>query len=70
MISQEYIKDSLEKMADAKYRDFVSAINPYNGKVYGVRLPLLRKFAKEIVKEGNNVDFLNLPNIDLSLIHI
>lgn len=44
-------------MADAKYRDFVSAINPYNGKVYGVRLPLLRKFAKEIVKEGYNVDF-------------
>lgn len=64
MISQEYIKDSLEKMADAKYRDFVSAINPYNGKVYGVRLPLLRKFAKEIVKEGYNVDFLNLPNVD------
>lgn len=64
MISQEYIKGRLEEMADARYRNFVSAINPYNGKVYGVRLPLLRKFAKDIVKERNNVDFLNFPNVD------
>ena len=64
MITQKFVKDNLEKMADAKYHDFVSAINPYSGVVYGVRLPALRKFAKSIVRNGDVEDFLNLPNTD------
>lgn len=64
MITQKFVKDNLERMADAEYRDFVSAINPYEGLIYGVRLPMLRKFAKDIVKNNDSEDFLNFPNID------
>lgn len=59
------IKSRLFSMADEKYRDFHSKLMPTvpKEKVIGVRVPLLRKFAKEIVKTPEAEKFLsNLPH--------
>lgn len=47
------IKDKLISMADEKYRDFSKALIPDSKPLLGVRLPMLRKMAKEIVKAGD-----------------
>lgn len=47
------IKDKLVSMADEKYRDFSKTLIPDSKLLLGVRLPMLRKMAKEIVKAGD-----------------
>jgi len=59
------IVDDLFKMKDKEYRDFQVKLIP--GKtvdvMIGVRTPDLRKYAKELVKEGKYEDFLkDLPH--------
>ena len=59
------IKDELLDMQEKKYRDFqvklIPSINPNN--VIGIRTPLLRKYAKELVKNNNYSSFLKeLPH--------
>lgn len=39
----------LEELADEKYRTFIAALTPGKDNILGVRIPLLRKLAKEIL---------------------
>ena len=59
------IRKKLFELQDTKYRDFqvklIPTVDPE--KAIGVRTPKLRKFAKELVKEGDVTAFLNeLPH--------
>lgn len=59
------IQKQLFKLQDEKYRDFHSRLMPNIEKerVIGVRMPVLRQFAKELGKTGDLTDFLQeLPH--------
>ena len=53
------ILERLEKEADKNYQKFSSSLLPNINNVLGVRLPILRKLAKEIVKENKFKSFLS-----------
>lgn len=64
MINGEIVK-TLFEFQDEKYRDFQSALTPTENKTefIGVRLPLIRSYAKEIIKSDDISDFLEaLPH--------
>ncbi len=44
------IREQLEELAEEKYRIFTLALTPGKDNILGVRLPVLRKLAKELVK--------------------
>lgn len=44
------IREQIFQLADEKYREFQSGLCPGNDNIVGVRLPLLRKLAKQIAK--------------------
>ena len=44
------IRDQLEELAEEKYRSFSSSLTPGKENILGVRLPLIRKIAKDILK--------------------
>ena len=50
MITAENIKNVLNENVDEKFKDFTSALIPGSRPILGVRVPMLRKFAKEIAK--------------------
>ena len=50
----------LKQNADEKYRKFSSVLVP-NTKMFGVRLPVLRKLAKDISRQDWQYYFLNSP---------
>ena len=50
MITAENIKDILNEYIDEKFKDFTSALIPGARPILGVRVPILRKFSKEIAK--------------------
>lgn len=50
--------NTLIKMADSKYRDFNMRITPTNYPMIGIKVPILRKIAKDISKT-NIIDFLD-----------
>lgn len=52
MITAEDVKQILNKHIDEKFKDFTSALIPGSRPILGVRVPILRKIAKEIAK-GN-----------------
>lgn len=45
------IRKQLEEMAEEKYRSFTSSLTPGKKNILGVRIPLLRKLAKNILKD-------------------
>ncbi|MCD7796307.1 MAG: DNA alkylation repair protein [Clostridiales bacterium] len=49
------LRQELFKLQDKKYADFQSSLIPNIGRdrIIGVRLPLLRKFAKRVARENN-----------------
>ena len=49
-ITSKNISEKLYEQQDLKYKDFSSALMPGSRPVIGVRLPILRKMAKDIVK--------------------
>lgn len=61
---KEDIRKRLLKESDEKYKKFSSALLPTTEqeKILGVRLPVLRKFAREIYKNGGTV-FLQENNL-------
>lgn len=64
-MKKEDIRQRLLSLKDEKYRDFTSKLMPTvdKEKIIGVRTPLLRAFAKELIKEGEYSDFLSsLPH--------
>lgn len=46
----EFAKTELQKYSEAKYKKFTAALIPGTENILGVRLPTLRKIAKEIAK--------------------
>lgn len=43
----------LKENADPEYRDFTKGITPDSGELIGVRIPVIRKLAKELSKSGD-----------------
>ena len=56
----KFAKSELKKYSDVKYKKFSSALIPGVDNILGVRLPILRKIAKEIAKYDWQKLFLNL----------
>ena len=48
--TNEWIKKKLQEYSEEGYRKFTSSLLPGVGNVLGIRLPLLRKMAKELAK--------------------
>lgn len=68
------IRESLLMQKDEKYADFTSSLLPYTPRerIIGVRSPILRKIAKELISSGMSGDFVsNLPHMyhDENLLH-
>lgn len=60
-----HLQEELFKLQDTEYRDFNSSLIPGIDKetVIGVRIPVLRKFAKEYAKSGETEQFMReLPH--------
>jgi len=53
----KYLKSVFLKYSDGKYKTFHASLVPDLNRFYGVRIPDLRKIAKEICKE-NTHEFL------------
>ena len=63
MITAENIKDILNEYIDEKFKDFTSALIPGARPILGVRVPILRKLAKEIA-EGDWQTYLREASED------
>lgn len=62
-MTSEEIRQKLFSMQDPVYRDFQKSLVPNMDSIIGVRVPLLRKFAKQLKKEGDYTAFLrDLPH--------
>lgn len=48
---KQKIKEKLFELADQKYKEFHSGLCPRTNNIIGVRVPILRNYAKELVKE-------------------
>ena len=57
------IRTELHKYADEKYRDFVTPLIPNapKGYILGVRLPILRKIAKQVANNDDWQAYLSAP---------
>lgn len=58
-MENEEIRKRLFELADKKYQEFHSGLCPNTDNIIGVRIPVLRKFAKEIVKTEDIKLYLN-----------
>lgn len=61
----EKVIEKLKKNQDLKYRDFHSSLVPNvdKGRFIGVRTPVLRKLAKEMINDGSYKEFIKeLPH--------
>lgn len=59
---KEEITKSLKEKADLKYKEFHSGLCPNTNNILGIRVPVLRQYAKDLLKE-HDYEFL-LRNID------
>ena len=59
----EILRNKLYELADENYKNFQSKLCPETKNIIGVRVPELRKFAKEIAK-GNWKEYLNCAKSD------
>ena len=48
---EEEIKKNLFELADERYKEFHGGLCPGVNNIIGVRVPILRKYAKELIKE-------------------
>ena len=48
---KQKIKEKLLELADAKYKEFHSGLCPGTNNIIGVRVPILRNYAKEFAKQ-------------------
>ena len=57
---RDEIKNELYSMHEEKYRDFSSSLIPVISKnsIMGVRIPELRRYAMELIKEGRSENFI------------
>lgn len=61
---EEEIKEYLYENKDEGYAKFVSGLIPTidSDRIIGVRMPILKKYAKELIKNQNIRSFLNQPS--------
>lgn len=59
---KQKIKQELIKLQDKKYKEFHSGLCPGTNNIIGIRVPILRNYAKELLKK-NNLEEL-MENID------
>ena len=59
----DQIRKELESLADNQYRDFHSSLIPGANQILGVRIPLLRKMAKQIAKKEWR-PFVEMENVN------
>ncbi len=57
-MTNKEIREKIEELADAKYKEFHTGLCPNSNEIIGVRVPVLRNFAKEIVKNENVEEYL------------
>lgn len=62
MYMKEKIKEELKAMQDSKYKEFQSGLCPGVNNMIGIRIPVLRNYAKELLKENSLEELLR--NID------
>lgn len=48
---KDKIRNKIFELSDEKYKEFHNKLSPTSSNIIGVRMPLLRKLAKEIAKE-------------------
>lgn len=51
MITEETVRRHIFSLQDEKYRDFHSGLVPGEKSIIGVRVPVLRQYARELMKE-------------------
>lgn len=56
---KQKIKKELEQLADEKYREFHTGLCPGTENILGIRVPVLRNYAKKLSKEYEIRDLLN-----------
>lgn len=54
------IREHLYTLADKNYQEFQRGLVPGNNSIIGVRVPVLRKYAKELLKEQKASDLLQI----------
>ena len=59
---KEEIKSKLMDLSDKKYKEFHSGLCPGTDNIIGIRVPVLRNYAKELIKENTLKELLE--NID------
>ena len=66
----EQILNKLNKLKDLKYKDFSSSLNPTALPMLGVRIPELRKIAKEIEKDNPKYFLEHNPMTNFELVSL
>lgn len=61
---QEEIRKELLTMVDKKYQEFHSNLCPGTTNILGIRVPVLRAYAKELVKKNNWKEILEWENME------
>ena len=56
---KQKIKQELKQLADEKYREFHTGLCPGTENILGIRVPVLRNYAKKLSKEYEIRDLLN-----------
>lgn len=59
---KQQIKQQIRELSDQKYQQFHKKLCPTNKEIIGVRIPVLRKYAKDLLKQYNIQELLD--NID------
>ena len=59
---KQQIKQQIRELSDQKYQQFHKKLCPTNKEIIGVRIPILRKYAKDLLKQYNIQELLD--NID------
>lgn len=62
------IEEYIEIYKDEKYKEFHSSLIRTKYKVNGIRIPILRKFAKEIIKNNQLEELLKLDNLNYEIV--
>lgn len=57
---KQKIKEKLFKLADPKYKEFHSGLCPGTNNIIGVRVPVLRNYAKELLKKYEVKELIRL----------
>lgn len=59
---KKQIKENLKALADEKYKKFHSSLCPGTENILGVRVPVLRKYAKEFLKKYESVSYKEIDD--------